>query len=174
MDDENVEQLIEDQEMVEVNDENNNKENFKFNKEYLNLRVTVDNDYSRNGKDLESWETADDMTEETNNQPASILVRNKIKNQVQGFLILPSLNQCHQLQKDNYNDTALEVIDLTKPTTFSYYIQPGFSTQVDPANFNFSRQQQQSFCDANLSQQASSVESYGKQIVFYKAKIKSK
>ncbi|XP_071133443.1 putative leucine-rich repeat-containing protein DDB_G0290503 [Mytilus edulis] len=181
MDDENVEQLIEDQEMVEVNDENNNKENFKFNKEYLNLRVTVDNDYSRNGKDLESWETADDMTEETNNQAASILVQEQDKEPGPGFSNPSQSNQCHQLQKDNYNDTALEVIDLTNQrhvcyphiplypnnvqlsdytSAVSYYVQPGFSTQVDPANFNFSRQQQQSFCDANLSQQASPLESY--------------
>ncbi|VDH92358.1 pumilio RNA-binding family [Mytilus galloprovincialis] len=181
IDDENIEQLIEDQEMVVVNDENNNKENFKFNNEYLNLRVTVDNDYSRNGKDLESWETADDMTEETNNQPASILVQKQDKEPGPGFSNPSQSDQCHQLQKDNYNDTALEVIDLTNQrhvcyphiplypnnvqlsdytSTVSYYIQPGFSTQVDPANFNFSRQQQQSFCDANLSQQASSVESY--------------
>lgn len=129
-----------------------------------------------------------DMTEETNNQPASILVLEHDKEPGPGFSNPSQSNQFHQLQKDNYNDTALEVIDLTNQrhvcyphiplypnnvqlsdytSAVSYYVQPGFSTQVDPANFNFSRQQQQSFCDANLSQQASSVESYGKCIVSF-------
>ncbi|XP_063404094.1 titin homolog isoform X2 [Mytilus trossulus] len=176
-DDENIEQFMVDQEMVAVNDENNNKENLSFNKEYLNLRVTVDNDYSRNGKDLESWETAEDMTEETNNQPASILNQEQVKKPDSEFSIHSQSNPCPQLQKDNYDETALEVIDLTSQRhvcyphiplypnnvqlsdyTVSYYIQPGFSTQVDPANFNFSRQQHQSLDDAN--QQASSIEIY--------------
>ncbi|CAC5412755.1 PUM [Mytilus coruscus] len=174
--DENIEQFIADQEIDEVNDENNNKENLNFNKEYLNLTVTVDNDYRRNSKDLESWETAD---EETNNQPASILDQEQDKKPGPGFSNHSKSKPCPQLQKDN--DTALEVDGFTSqrhvcyphrplypinvpPSDYtsavSYSVQPGFSTQVNQANFNFSRQQQQLILDVNLSQQASSVDVY--------------